>query len=221
MNSAVGYTRLSQDGGRSISRQKRRIREYAEEHGLGVIRIYDDGQRSSGYETSREEYQQLLDDASAGEFEAVIVDDGSRLGRETKERVRAFYDLDDFDVEFHAAQYGHVDPDEPMEVLMEVFRAATDEEAKRAEIEKAQEAVSHRIDQGCYQGRPPFGLKFAEDKCHLEKDSEQWEICTSIWDEGVDAQDVAESTAYRIEDRGREWYESKLAEYGTESSEAV
>lgn len=212
---AAGYKRLSQDGGASLERQDRLIRAYADDNDMEIVAMYNDGEYQSGYENQREQYQQLLTDAEAGEFDVVIVDDGSRLGREMKERVRTFYNLDDYGVEFHAAQYGYVDPNEPMEVLMEVFRAATDQQAKQVEIEKAREVVEHRLDQGCFQGQPPFGLQFAADKCHLERDDAEWELCEAVW--AADAPttvDIPKSTAWRVAERGREWYEARLEEYG-------
>lgn len=57
MSSAIGYTRLSRDSDTSIDRQKRHIREYADKNGLLLDHIYDDGERSSGFDESRQEYQ--------------------------------------------------------------------------------------------------------------------------------------------------------------------
>lgn len=156
----VGYTRISQDGSASIQRQKRRIKQYIEDHDMELVRIYDDGQYASGYDEERTEYMRLLQDAESQNFDAVIVDDGNRLGREIKQRIIALYHLDEYDIEMHAVEYGYVNADEPKEVLFEVFRATTDEQAKRAEIEKAREATEHRIEQGYDHGGPPYGFRF-------------------------------------------------------------
>lgn len=59
MGDVLGYTRLSQESDTSIDRQKRHIREYVDNQGMSLDRIYDDGERTSGWNESREEYQQV------------------------------------------------------------------------------------------------------------------------------------------------------------------
>jgi uncharacterized protein YerC len=93
---------------------------------------------------------------------------------------------------------------------------------KEEEIAKAKAAVKERQRRGCYQGRPPTGLQFADDKCHLQK-GDQWENVMEVFDlldEGEAYSTVEEETGFspptisRMNERGRRWYEGKLAEYG-------
>jgi DNA invertase Pin-like site-specific DNA recombinase len=162
MSDADGYTRLSQESDTSIDRQKRHIREYAEEHGLNLVRIHDDGERSSGFDENREEYQALRDRVESGDLAAVIVNDKRRLARDFDETMRLVLDLREHDVEAHTYQEGKLDLSEPVQAAVEVLQAASEHEAKKKEIERAKEAVQERLDSGHDHGRPPIGLRFDE-----------------------------------------------------------
>lgn len=160
MSSAVGYTRLSQESDTSIDRQKRHIRSYADENGLTLEAIYDDGERSSGFDESREEYQRVRERVQSGDIAAVIVNDKRRLARDFDETMRLVLDLREHDVEAHTFQEGRLDLSDPVQAAVEVLQAASEHEAKKKEIERAREAVQERIESGYDHGRPPIGLRF-------------------------------------------------------------
>jgi len=160
MSSAIGYTRLSQDSDTSIDRQKRHIREYADENGLSLETIYDDGERSSGFDENREEYQQVRDRVQSGDITAVLVNDKRRLARDFDETMRLVLDLREHDIEAHTFQEGQLDLSDPVQAAVEVLQAASEHEAKKKEIERAREAVQERIENGCDHGRPPIGFRF-------------------------------------------------------------
>lgn len=222
MTEAAGYTRLSQASDTSIDRQKRHIEEYAEENELELTTIYDEGQRASGFDTNREKYDELVEAAREGEVDAIIVNDRSRLGRDQWQRMQHFSELVREGVEFHTWEDGYIDPDEPVALLQEAMYAQQHDQAKREEVEKSKAATQERIDRGCYQGTPPYGLQFCDDGCHLEKDEAQWEELEQIWSEVEDStlSEVAEGVSLsvasvsRVANRGREWYEQRLEEYG-------
>jgi len=226
MTEAWGYTRLSQTSDTSIDRQKRHIVSYTDEHGFTLAGILDDGERSSGFDAAREKYQELRKLVSDGDLDAIVVNDKKRLARDFDETMRLILDCREQDVEIHTHRDGQLDISDPMNASIEVLRAASDHEAKLEEIEKAKEAVRERVDNGCYHGTPPFGLRFAEDKCHLEKAEEQFDQLETILERREDgdrvvdvAEDVGVSTATvsRATSRGIEWYEEKLAEYGLDA----
>lgn len=166
----VGYTRLSQEGSDvSIPRQKEEIREYAETKGFELIEIYDEGAGESGFDPrdERTQYSQLMKDAEAGEFDGIVVADGSRLGRDKKERLRAFLELDEWGIELHSALHGFIDSSDPDDFLMEVFRAVSDDRVVREQVMKARREVQKRKDAGYYQGRPKRGTCFNEEGTYL------------------------------------------------------
>lgn len=223
MTEAVGYTRLSQDG-LSIPEQKQAIREYCQRNELDLGRIYDDGTHASGYETDeRPEYRKLRERVNDGGVDAVVVRDTGRIGRDFDERMYFVLDCRQAGVELHSEEYGQHDLSDPWSVLQETAQAAGDDVQKRQEIQRSKAAIERRQENGCYQGNVPFGLRFAEDKCHLERDPDDWEtlaaIVTGDMDGTVaevsDRAGVSTATVSRARNRGLEWYEEMLAEYGT------
>jgi DNA invertase Pin-like site-specific DNA recombinase len=160
MSKSIGYTRLSQESDTSIDRQKRHIYEYVVDLGFELETIYDDGERSSGFDESREEYVKLRDRVLSGEIKAVVVNDKRRLARDFDETMRLVLDLREHDVEAHTYQQGQLDLSDPVQAAVEVLQAASEHEAKKKEIERAREAVQERLDNGFDHGRPPIGFRF-------------------------------------------------------------
>lgn len=199
---AIGYTRLSQDSDTSIDRQKRHIREYCEREAIDLQDILNDGQYSSGFDTDRSKYQEVRDLVQAGEIDAVVVNDRTRIGRDYDERMRFILDLRQYDVELHTRK-GRVDLSNPTNVAVEGVHAAKDDEGKREEIEKAKEATEERIQQGYDHGRPPFGLQYDDDGQYWVPDSEEFDTAIEVLemrDEGKSFRAIAES----LDDVGRE-----------------
>jgi DNA invertase Pin-like site-specific DNA recombinase len=222
MNEAIGYTRLSQSSDTSIPRQKEHIRAYADAHGFELTALYDDGERSSGFDSSRVEFQKVRGAVSEGGIDAILVNDKRRLARDFDETMRLILDCRENDVAIHTHQDGQLDISDPMNAAIEVVQAASDYEAKKKEIAKAKEAVEERQESGCYHGTPPFGLRFAPDKCHLEKAEPEWTQLQEIInrrENGENITDIAEaysldpSTVSRITNRGFGWYETRLEAY--------
>jgi len=163
MAEVIGYTRLSQDSDTSIERQKRHIHEYADENGLSLSKIYDDGERTSGWDESREEYQQLRSRVQSGRVAAIIINDKRRLARDFDETMRLVLDLREYGVEAHTFEEGELDLSDPVQAAVEVLQAASEHEAKKKEIERAREAVQERIENGYDHGRPPIGFRFDDE----------------------------------------------------------
>lgn len=223
MTKAVGYTRLSQDG-LSIPKQKEKIRDYCDRHDLQLVHIYDDGKQASGYETDeRPEYRELRESVRDGGIDAVVVRDTGRIGRDFDERMYFVLDCRQSGVELHSEEVGQHDLSDPWSVLQETAQAAGDDVQKRKEIERSREATQERIENGCFQGKPPLGLQFADDNCHLEKDEREWETVCNIIERRArgdtvvsvaDEENVSTATVSRVANRGYEWYQEKVEEYG-------
>lgn len=219
----VGYTRLSEDG-LSIPDQKRKIRDYCDRQDLELQRIFDDGEHASGYETDeRPEYRELRSLVQDAAIDAIVVRDTGRIGRDFGERMRFILDCRDQGVGLHSVEDGMKDLSDPYKVVVETAQAAGDDVQKRREIERSIEAVERRQENGCYQGKVPMGLRFAADKCHLERDPEEWEAIEAIIERRERGEKVADvaadvgvstATVSRVANRGIEWYEEKLTEYG-------
>ena len=172
---AIGYVRLSQESDTSIEDQKQEIRDLANEHNLTLTRIYDDGERSSGFDADREEYLRMQAVLEDGDVDHLIVRDRDRLSRDKRERSMLLYDLDEWDVSLWTTVDGsQVEIDDDEDWLIEMIRGYMDDVAKRREIEKAKAKTEERIENGYYHGKPPFGFRFDERKQHLEPDPEEF-----------------------------------------------
>lgn len=216
---------MSEDG-MSIPKQKQKIRDYCERAGLDLDQIYDDGTHSSGYDTDdRPEYRALRDRVKNEDIDAVVVRDTDRIGRDFDERMYFVLDCRKAGIELHSQEYGQHDLSDPWSVLQETAQAAGADVQKRHEIERSREATEQRIENGCYHGTPPFGLQFADDKCHLEKDEDEWDTLKDVLNGEIDgtvseiAKEIGTSaaTVSRMRSRGIKWYERKLQEYGQQT----
>lgn len=224
---ARGYVRLSQTSERSIEAQKEDIRSYTNDHDdLQLEHIYDEGQKASGWDDSREQYQQMLEDARSNEFDALVVRDASRLGRNAKERMRQFLNLDAWGVEFHTQTRGYVDPSAPEDFLMEAFKSLSDDEGKGAEVDRLVEAIDDKVEAGHYHGCPPKGLTYTDDKLGLKPDPsnlEAFETALEILElsdspENYSLSDIAEETGasksrvWRVTNNQRDRFEDAAVE---------
>ena len=217
---AVGYTRLSQQSDTTIDRQKSHIKEYAVELGFELEKIYDDGERSSGFDTSgREDYQKLRERITSDPPDAVIVSDKRRLARDVDEVMRLVPDLRTDDVEMHTWADGRFDLDDAMRVAIDILQAAAAHEEKMEEIEKAIEAVEERQAAGYDHGRPRFGTEY-DDGGEFQVPGDDFETIERIWelrDRGRSYSEIAEktgvprATAYRVVS-DRDWYENRSAD---------
>ena len=214
---ALGYTRLSQRSDTSIPRQKDHIREYCDDHGLTLERIYDDGEESSGFDATREEYRRLRERVLEGDVDAIVVNDKRRLARDVDEVMRLVPDLRTEDVELHTYQDGRLDLSDPMRAAIEILMAAAAHEEKMEEIEKAINAIEEKKERGDDLGRPRFGMTYNEEK-RRQIPGERWEDIVEIFemrDDGHTYEEIAEAvgvatgTAHRVVDR-REWYEQRV-----------
>ena len=221
MTDALGYTRLSQRSDVSIDRQKELIRDYCTEHGLDLVDIYDDGQRSSGFDDDREAYNEMMEHVRAGEVDAVVVRDRTRLGRDKHLRMEHFSRMARLGVELHTVADEHIDPEDPTALLREAMYAQQHDESKREEIKKAKAETKRRIENGYDHGRPRFGMIYdGEGKYQVpgEKFDTVLEVLRAksggkSYREIADEHDVSKTTAQKIVER-REWYveRSQMAE---------
>ena len=213
MTDALGYTRLSQRSDVSIDRQKKLIRDYCAEHGLDLVDIYDDGQRSSGFDDDRPAYNDMMERVRAGEVDAVVVRDRTRLGRDKHLRMEHFSRMARLGVELHTVEDGHIDPEDPTALLREAMYAQQHDESKREEIKKAKAETRRRIENDYDHGRPRFGMIY-NDEGKYQVPGEEFDTVLEVlrarsagktYREIQDEIGVSKSTAQKIVSR-REWY---------------
>jgi len=210
------YVRLSDHSNRSIDGQIEDCREYAARQGFDVGHVYNEGQGQSGWDDTRDEYGRMLEAAEDGEFDALIVRDGSRFGRDKRERIRRFFDLDEWDVELHTVSRGYVDPEDPSDFLMEVFKAMSDDHGKRGEVERLEAEMEKRRENEWFIGEAPTGLQYDEAKQYLVSVDQELEDVMRVYelrDTGCTYRDIAEEVPWSLPTIGklidrREQYEA-------------
>lgn len=209
----IGYVRLSQESDRSIAAQKRDIRDYCADRDLELARILNEGTGTSGFNETREKYDELQCLVREGNVSTVVVRDLSRLSRDQNDRIRLLLSLDERGVDLHSVERGLVDTSD-YNLAIEAAMAASDDVGKRKEIERAKQETERRLEKGYYQGRPPYGLTF-DDAGERLVPGEQFDIAVRVLElrdaghsyrEIADELDPAKSTVGRILDR-REQYE--------------
>jgi DNA invertase Pin-like site-specific DNA recombinase len=217
MSDAVGYIRLSQESDTSIDRQRRNIETYAADHDLALDCIYSDGQRASGFDGDRPEYEAVVERVRAGDVAAVIVNDKRRLTRDVDEAMRLIPDFREAGVELHTCQAGSLDLSDPIRAAIEIVSAAAAHEEKMQEIEKARAATAERVaDPDIDHGRPRFGMEYnaAGDR---QVPGEEFETVRRIFelrDDGATLADIAErldmavATVHRVA-HARAWYRER------------
>lgn len=205
---AIGYTRLSQASDTSIANQKDNIEEYIREKDWELVDILDDGEGSSGFTDDRPEYQSLLD--MLPHVDVVVCNDNQRLARDPDEAMEVVLELRRADVEYHTWDDGKIDLSDPLDAIIAMLQGVIAGQAKLNEIKKAKEAIEKRQKQGYYQGGIPYGLRMDKETKRLEKDPVEWQRCEQIWKSG----EYQGTTEWRILNRGREYYEDLLEQYG-------
>jgi len=193
------YVRLSDSSNRSIQRQIEDGEEYAKREGFVVDHVYNEGEQESGWDKSREEYNKMLKDAENGEFDVLIVREGSRFGRDKRERIRRFFDLDEWGVELHTVDRGYIDPEDPSDFLMEIFQAMSDDHGKRSEVERLQTEMEKRKENGWFIGEAPTGLRYDDDKRYLVADDDVIDDVLPVFelrDEGLSYRDIADQVPW-------------------------
>ena len=92
---AAEYVRMSTDHQKySTENQADRIRKYADQHGLEIVKTYADEGKSGLSIEGRDALKQLIDDVEAGaaDFEVILVYDISRWGRFQDADESAYYE---------------------------------------------------------------------------------------------------------------------------------
>ncbi len=175
----VGYTRLSDVSDQSINNQKNNIKQYAKENNLKLSKIYNEGERQSGFDNEREEYQKIKKQMYNNNIDGVIINDNRRLSRDIDEIMRLIPDFRQNDIELHVCREGRLDLSDPVRASMEIMMAASSYKEKRKDIKKSIEACKKKRERGEAFGRPPYGYKYSDDKTKWIIDPTQFDAVYS------------------------------------------
>jgi len=218
---AWGYVRLSQEGDASLEEQKESIRKYANRHGLNLQTTRNEGNKTSGFNADRHEYQLIREKIRNAEIDAVITRDRARMSRDFDDRLELLTEFRSNEVEWHVVESsGPLGLDDTQKAGIECLHAMMDHVKKMTEIERSKKAIQKRKENGYYQGKPPYGLEFDDEGQYLVASEDFQHVLTvlEMRDNGKSYNAIAQevpvssSTVSNICDR-REMYAEYAADF--------
>lgn len=190
------YCRVSTEN-QNLDRQLESTHEYAEEHldaDLADVETYRD--KSTGTDTSREGYRDLMDAVEAEEADAVVVHEISRLARSLQDLDRTVDRVTDAGAELHFVRDGltFTGEDEPMSRLqMQMLGAFAEWEARVKQMNTREGIAARQNEEGYHHGRPPLGFK--KDDGHLVEDTNYHDVVAAL--DMVEKGDLSKRAAAR------------------------
>jgi site-specific DNA recombinase len=171
-SNAVGYFRVStsrQTGERhsSLETQEAHYREYCQRRGLSPVGTFTD--IVTGRRDDRKEYRRLVEYALGGGADTVVVQFLDRFGRNPREILRRYWELEENGVRVVAT-----DEDIGEELILLVKAGVAGAESRRTS-ERVRANMGRAVAKGVHAARPPYGLRpireIAEGKVSL-----RWEM---------------------------------------------
>jgi len=157
------YCRVSTEN-QSLDRQLQSTQEYAEREfdaDLGDLRFYRD--KSTGTDTERSDYQQMMRDSEDGEIDAVVVHSISRICRSISDLERTASRLEDAGVELHiiseglTLQPGERDPYQT--ALFQLLGVFAELEANMAQQRTKEGIAARQQNEEYHHGPAPLGME--------------------------------------------------------------
>ncbi|GGM46359.1 recombinase family protein [Haloarcula argentinensis] len=157
------YCRVSTQE-QSLDRQLESTQEYAEgefDADLGGLRFYRD--KSTGTDTDRSDYQQMMTDAESGEIDAVVVHSISRICRSISDLERTASRLEKAGVELHIISEGltlRPDESDPYQTaLFQLLGVFAELEANMAQQRTKEGIAARQQNDDYHHGPAPLGFK--------------------------------------------------------------
>lgn len=157
---AALYVRISNDStgeALGVARQEEDCRALAKRHGMTIQRVYSDNDVSAWSGTTRPAFEQLLADAQAGQFDAIVVYATDRLYRRLTDLERIVKELRDVPV--HAVASGEVDLTSADGRMLARIMGSVAQHASDKTSERVRRAMRQRAERGLPPngGRRPIG----------------------------------------------------------------
>lgn len=154
------YARVSTDD-QNIDHQRENLLDYADDLGYDGVTVYAD--TSTGTDTARADYQQLLTAVEEGEVDAVACRSVTRLGRSMRQINQHVHKIvDDHGCGLYIRNDNvEIEPGDGLsmsdKILLDVLGWAGEVEAKKLQ-ENIQAGLEAARAEGKWVGRPPFGF---------------------------------------------------------------
>ena len=170
---AVCYRRVSstgQTGERhsSLETQESQYLQYCDSRNYIPIKTFEDV--ISGRRDDRRDYLRMVDFVKRGGADVVVVQFLDRFGRNPKEILRRYWDLEDHGVSVEAT-----DEDIGEELLLLIKAGIAGAESKRTS-ERVRSNMARIARKGTHSGRAPFGFRAIRRIDHGRAVVDHWEI---------------------------------------------
>lgn len=182
MGSIACYCRVSTDH-QNMDRQLEAAREYAEREfdaALSELEIYRD--RSTGTNTNREGYKQMLADAEGGEIDAVVVNSVSRICRSISDLERTATRLEEYGVELHIVGEGLTlrpeESDPYQTALFQLLGVFAELEANMTRQRTREGIAARQQNEEYHHGPAPLG--FEKDDGDLIEDGDYHDVVVTL-----------------------------------------
>mgnify|MGYP000728305090 CR=1 FL=1 len=176
------YARVSTTE-QNLDRQLESTHEYAQKKlgtDLSDIQTYRD--KSTGTDTERSGYQEMMEEVEAGEFDHVIVHEISRLARSLQDLERTVSRVTDSGTAIHFVRDGLSFGDgkeRPMHRLqMQMLGAFAEWQARVKQMNTKEGIAARQQEDDYHHGRPPLG--FEKDNGRLIEGENYDQVCAVI-----------------------------------------
>jgi site-specific DNA recombinase len=148
----------------SPSRQREGINKYAQSRSFTIAREYSD-MGVSGWKDDRPGFQKLLEDATAGKFDVILVDEPSRLSRSDPFAFIALvaFPLQKARVAVEAVSSGPMSWDDLAGVLLTVIHADRSSSEVKAMSRRVLDGMAREARAADWHGPVPFGYRKVND----------------------------------------------------------
>lgn len=201
------YCRVSTED-QNLTRQLESTHDYAQQRlgaDLGDVETYRD--KSTGTDTSREGYRELMADVDAGEIGTVVVHDLTRMSRSLQDLEATVERVTEAGAELHFIRDGlsfepvdeKEEPDPMKRLQMQMLGAFAEWEARVKRLNTREGIAARMQEDGYHHGRPPIG--FAKDDGHLIKSDSYHDVVATL--DMVQKGELSKRAAARELDCGR------------------
>ena len=165
IKTAVGYARVSTTSERqetSIPTQRDRIKSYCESKGWAFKKFFQD-KGSSGKDVERAGFNSLKDFIQNKKIDALIVTNLDRFSRNPRDVISEIDWLNEIGVDFVSIDQS-IDTSTTTGEMVMVLISYLNRMEREKTVDKIKKSLKKKKERGEPWGRPPFGLKYSEDK---------------------------------------------------------
>lgn len=162
---AVGYARVSttsESQETSIPTQRDRIKSYCDSKDWSFEKFCQD-QGSSGKDVERPGFNSLKRFLRKQEVDALIVTNLDRFSRNPKDVISEIDWLNEIDVDFVSIDQS-IDTSTTTGEMVMVLISYLNRMEREKTVEKIKKSLKRKKEKGEPLGRPPFGLRYSDDK---------------------------------------------------------